>query len=444
MTVNFTHPEYDKIKNKWKLVRSIVNNDAVEYIRVVDKDDTRRSEQYRQDAILTNFTRLTAAGLTGLVFRKPATIELPTELQYLLDDCTGYDFGLEQLSQQVTFDILQTGRCGLLVDAPTQVGGSALFKFYTAETIINWRYEEINGKYKLALVVLKEYEVIVDDDGFGMEFRDRYRALRLVDGIYYQELYNCDFELIEYIVPVDYYGNALGELPFSFIGSENNDAWMDSIPLYDLAILNLGHYKNSADVEETSFVSGQLMPVINVGESSAEDFKASNPNGIVVGSRSGVVVPAGGDFKFVQGQPNILPRELQKDKEAQAVSIGARFIAPAGAGRETAEGARIRMGSQNSSLYQLTKNISLAFEWALWWTALFVMENPTDSEFVLNDQFYEETADPQLIAQEIMLFDRGIMSSQEIRDNLKRDGVTLENKLIIVDPLAGVEDVPAE
>jgi len=38
-------------------------------------------------------------------------------------------------------------------------------------------------------------------------------------------------------------------------------------------------------------------------------------------------------------------------------------------------------------------------------------------------KFTKENADPQLIAQQIMLLDRGLMSGEELRTNLQRTGI---------------------
>lgn len=430
MPVNSTHPEYSRACRRWALTRSIVDNDAKHLIREVDPNDPKRTKQYRDDAILTNFTRLTQEGLCGLVFKKHTKIEVPTELTYLLDDSTGYGFGLEQLSQKILKEILVTGRYGLLVDYPQETDGESLARIrpYNAESIINWRYQDYGNQYQLQMVVLKEDVDDVGEDGFEWNQKCQYRVLFLdANRNYTQAIYNEDLELVSIIVPADYNGQPLKVIPFTFIGSENNDAWIDNIPLYDLAVLNLGHYRNSADLEETSFIAGQLVPVIQLGETGIDEFNQANPGGIQIGSRKGLTVGSGGDFKFAQGDPNLVPRQLQIDKQEQAAAIGARLIAPPG-GRETAEGARIRYGSQNSALYNITKNMSRGFEDLLWWAAVYMMESPKESVFELNDQFYEENADPNLIAQQIMLFDRGMMSSDEIRDNLKRSGMHLKDQ----------------
>ena len=53
----------------------------------------------------------------------------------------------------------------------------------------------------------------------------------------------------------------LGTIPFSFVGADNNDATVDESPLYPLAQLNVAHYRNSADYEQSLFIVGQATPV---------------------------------------------------------------------------------------------------------------------------------------------------------------------------------------
>ena len=447
MAVNSQHPDYVKMCKRWDLVRSIVANSAKHLLRVVDPNDMNRSGQYRDDAILTNFTRLTKEGLTGLVFRKDSKKEIPVELDYLIDDSTGYKFSLDQLAQKIVGETLETGRYGLLVDYPQANLGEtekvARIRPYASESIINWKYVDVGNRYKLSLLVLKEEVDQLGEDGFEWVQTCQYRVLFLnSEGQYSQVLYNDQLESVAstLVVPTDYNGNPLTEIPFTFIGSENNDAWVDNIPLYDMSVVNLGHYKGSADLMETMFMCGQVVPVVNTGEVGEEQWHQANPNGILIGSRAPIVVGLGGSFDFKQAQPNTLPQQVMNDLEKQAAAIGARLISPAG-GRETAEAARIRYGSQNSVLYTITRNISNGIEQSLYYVSLFMMETPVESEYELNDQFYEENADPNLIAQQIMLLDRGLMSGEELRTNLKRTGIKLNEEFnVLVDPMQGVDD----
>lgn len=429
MPVNTTHCKYDKMLPRWQLVRSIVDNCAREYIRTVDKDDPVRSKQYKDDAILTNFTRLTKTGLTGLVFRKPPTFQIPGDMSYILDNSTGFGYGLEQFCQQIVGEVLMSGRYGLLADMPPINSGDnrATIKPYTAESIINWQYTEYGSEYLPSLIVLKEYVYLYEDDEFAPKEVEQYRVLRLsYDRIYTQTVYNYKYEIVSSIVPVDYNGLPLDHIPFTFVGSENNDETMDTIPLYDMAIVNLGHYRNSADYEESVFVTGQPFLVVNIGETNEAEFRKANPGGIRFGSRRGMTVAAGGSAMILQANPNQLADTAMSRKEEQAVAIGARLIAPSG-GRETAEAARIRYGSQNSALYTITKNIANALTLVLYDIALMMMEVPEYSYVFLNDQFYEDSADPNLIAQEMLMVQSGLMTVNEFRDGLKSVGVLPEN-----------------
>ncbi len=58
---------------------------------------------------------------------------------------------------------------------------------------------------------------------------------------------------------------------------------------------------------------------------------------------------------------------------------------------------------------------------------MFMQEAPEESEIQLNDQFYEDSADPNLIAQQIMLFDKKLMNAEEIRTNLDSVGIKLSD-----------------
>jgi len=440
--VHIKHPGYSYNATRWAMVRKVIANNASEYIRLVDTKDLVRSQQYREDAILTNFTKLTRDGLVGLVFRKPPTVEeMPEEVEYLKEDATGEALGLDQLAVRCTNEVLQTGRYGLLIDAPMvtddvspvdddPAGRYARIKPYVAEAIVNYRCKQIGSKYVLSMVVLEERENSYEIDRFTANQVIRYRVLELDEqGYYAQSVLDAkDNVIVEQFRPTDYNGNPLREIPFVFIGSENNDPLYDNIPLYDLTMVNIGHYRNSADLEESGFICGQPFPVVCVGEGSIDDFKAANEGGVNYGSRSGLVVSLGGNATLLQANPNNLIAEMMKEKLAQAAALGARLIAPATGTRETAEGAKIRYGSQNSALYILTHNVSKALERAIKWVCVFQGAAVDAVEYMLNKQFYEEGADPNLIVQQIQLYDRQIISAKDIIDYGKKTGFIADNR----------------
>jgi hypothetical protein len=261
-----------------------------------------------------------------------------------------------------------------------------------------------------------------EDDEFQWELKDKYRLLKLDnEGNYFQALYDEEFNVVDFVYPLDNRGNNLKEIPFTFVGAADNNEDIDKAPLYDLSVLNIGHYRNSADYEESVFVVGQ--PTIFVsGSWGIEEFKEALPQGIKFGSRAGYFLGEGGNASLVQANPNQLADEAMKSKLKQAAYIGARLISEPG-GRETAEAARLRFSSQNSALHTIVLNVDDALIKAMEFCIIFMGGNAEEIEFKLNRQFYDESADPQLIAQSIMLFDRGLISREEIRDDLKQKNV---------------------
>lgn len=462
MAIDSQHPEYKAHLERWKLVRSVVDNDATRFIRDVDPSDAVRNSQYKSGAILTNFTSLTKEGLTGLVYRRAPQIELPSELEYLKEDATGDGRGLEQLSKQILGESLTAGRCGVLVDFPRNTGGisirdtqdlKAKLIVYRAENIINWEVERKGSKDVIKFVVLFEPTLEhPENDPFGWELKEKYRLLALdEEGFYYQAEFSeeTDTQGIKYLAevkrvyPTDYNGKNLTEVPFCFVGAADNNAEVDKAPLYDIALVNIGHYRNSADFEEAVFVVGQ--PTIFVsGSWGIEEFKEALPQGIKFGSRAGYFLGENGNAQLVQANPNQLAQEAMRAKEKQIAAIGARLIAEPG-GRETAEAARMRYSSQNSALHTVVLNVDLAIIKALNYCIVYMGGNPESISFKLNRQFYDESADPNLIAQTILLYDRGLISREEIRDDLKQKNVIdvdktiedLEEELANTDPFAG-------
>lgn len=438
MSIDSKHPDYKAHIERWSLVRSVIDNDAQRFIRTVDANDTSRSASYKEGAILTNFTALTKEGLTGLVMRRDPTIEIPTSIEYLTEDATGDGRGLSQLAKQSLGEVMTTGRAGYLVDYPRREGGTSIrdteelkarILLYRSENVINWNVERINNKAVIKFIVMYEPTLELIEDSFEWELKDKYRLLKLDDeGNYFQALYDENFDIVDFVYPTDNNGNNIKEIPFCFIGAADNNEDIDKAPLYDLSVLNIGHFRNSADYEESVFVVGQ--PTIFVsGSWGIDEFKEALPQGIKFGSRAGYFLGEGGNASLVQANPNQLADEAMKSKLKQAAYIGARLISEPG-GRETAEAARLRFSSQNSALHTIVLNVDDALIKAMGFCTLFMGGNAEEIEFKLNRQFYDESADPQLIAQSIMLFDRGLVSREEIRDDLKQKNVIDVDKTI--------------
>jgi hypothetical protein len=226
-----------------------------------------RYSDYLLRAVFYNVTKRTLAGLSGQVFLRDPVIDVPTQLDPVIKDMNGEGVPAEQFANALEDMVLQYGRAGLLTDYPQVEGATSQAQILSGEVrptiilyspydVINWRTISRGGKKVLSLVVIKElYQS--NDDEFEIEEDTQYRVLRLVDGIYTVTVYRKSAGAQGYSpyeaprTPLDSSGKPLTEIPFKFVGAKNNDVIVDPSPLYDLAAINLAHYRNSADYEES-------------------------------------------------------------------------------------------------------------------------------------------------------------------------------------------------
>ena len=431
MPVDTRHPLYDAhIKRSTRTRHAVAGTDAVKdackiYLPDPDPQDLERYRAYKLRAVWMGVTGRTHAGMLGAIFRKDPDLDLPAAIEYMDDNADGSGTGLVQFSKRLCSELIQAGRHGVLTEYPPAPEGltaeqaaeyRAELTHYDDASIINW--ERVDGL--LSLVVLKEsYSVAVDE--FKREERTQYRVLRMTEGVYTQQVYRDD-EPGELVVPRQANGNPWPFIPFQFYGAMNNDESPDKPLLLDIADLNFAHYRNSADHEESSWTVGQPMPHVDIGETTTEEWKALNPNGIEWGSRRGVQTK-GGKLELVQAEPNTMPGQGMKDKEAQMLALGARLIEQRGQ-NETAEAVRARSGAENANLSTVATNASDGLRKNLAWALMFMERNPNtdDIVFELNQEFYERDADPQMVMARIAELDRGLIAKQDYRTWRRKTG----------------------
>jgi hypothetical protein len=441
MPVSTKHKAYQGACALWSLVRDCaagphaVKAKRTKYLPMPNPEDTSEANTARYNAYLTranfvNFTGPTINGLLGMVFRDDVNIQLPPDLEYLVDNANGNGTTLDQLIRRVVAELLTTGRVGLLVDYPEAPEGlsraevrrrnlRANILVYTAESVLNWRTATEGGVTKTSLVVLNEPREVVGDDGFETETKDGYRVLRYENGVYTQELYDDTETLVSITAPRQSDGSAWDEIPFIIVGSENNDLTVDKAPVYDIAEINLSHYRNSADFEDSAFMVGQPTPVIaGLTHDWAEKIMKG---GIMLGSRTGLLLPEGADASLLQATDNLMPERGMEAKERQLVKVGARIIEDQ-RGNETVDAANMRFASATSPLDVIVGNTESALHQCLEWAGQF-MGTDTEIELSINREFYDRTIDAQSIIANIQLLDRGVLAMSDLRNNLRASGV---------------------
>lgn len=459
MPVDTVRIEVSKRQKRWERIDDLLNNDVKNTevrTRYLPKpnpsddsdDNNNRYDQYVSRSVLYNFVKRTLEGLRGTVMEKPAEINIPTSMEYILGDVDGNGLSLEQQTRQVLGGVLSKGRYGLLASYPDntaamdddgfiskemveKLGIRAYCSTYHPLDIINWQMDRIGATVLTTLIVLRE-EYNSSEDEFAVDIQDQYRVLRLgypdetiqtLAGqavpentmVYYQYVHR-DSRIAEATIPLKGNGEFFDEIPFRFVGSEDNSPSMDDIPLEDLTEVNFGHYRNSADFEEACFLLGQ--PQVTAVGMTEHWIKEVWGGKMYFGSRAIITGPEGANFGLLQVSPNTMAMEGMKYKEEVMIRLGAQLVT-ADSSKRTATEALMDNRSDNSVLSSIADNVSQAYEDILEFMAEFNGDDPSEITYILNQNYGARDATPEQINAWLGALAQNAMSLTTFLKNMK-------------------------
>jgi hypothetical protein len=456
--VDYVRAEVTALLPRWTIIRDVLGGQlevkakGTEYLVMPNADDKSPENlaefQCRLNrAVFYNVTARTHAGYVGQVYAKDPSVELPATMQMFIDNVDGSGVQLDQQSKLAFGWALSLGRAGLLTDYPNQVGEDGVPKqttvadlrsgnirptinLYRPEAIINWRTKVIGSVTVLSLVVLVE-EYLAEDDGFEPKFKPQWRVLRLDEdsGFYTIEVFrkNEDGFVSEgAVTPLDGSGKPFDRIPFTFIGSEDNSPDPDEPPLLDLALLNLAHYNNSADNEDSVYKVG--MPMFWFAGLSEGWVKKVLNGKVRVGSSQAVLLPEGGSAGIVQAEPNSMAFTNMEHKEKQMVALGAKLVEVKTVQR-TATEAGIAEASETSILMSCARNVSQAYRAAFKFVGLFLGTDVSDDAlaYELNTDIAIARLDTAGQQALMAMWQSGAMDFEEMRWNLRRSSLVYKD-----------------
>lgn len=416
--VSFERTDYREALPQWGLARDFIDGQAAVKAKGVlylpdpnmlgDDSNGAIYARYLQRACLFPVVGQTCKSMIGAAFGKWPELSAPANLEYVDTDIDGSGISIYQQSQSVTADVLRAGRAALFVDFPESSGALSVADMqtgairpnviaYPPEAVINWRTEKVGAINRLALVVIRETAIQAGD--FSLTEVDQWRELRLMDGVYVVRLWQRDTNrpdeliLVGESMPTMANGLPWSEIPFCFIGSENNDPNIDNAPLMDIASLNAKHYQLAADWYNALFYAGQPQPTITGLSESWRDWLAEN--NVAMGSRAMLPLPVGGDFKYaIAPADQAIPAELTA-LENRMIALGARLMQPGGVAK-TAEQARAEVAANHSVLSLVCENVSEAYEQALKYAQMY-MGGAGEVEYSIEMDKEQLSVDAQLL-----------------------------------------------
>lgn len=451
MSISYQRAEVVKLSSVWKRIRAVlsgpksVKDGDTLYLPMPNPEDSseenkKRYQSYKKRAVFYAAAARTHKGLLGQVFYKDPTIELPPLLQPLLLSVDGGELTLEQQAHDAVGECLALGHGGILTDYPsTQRAATRMEQrlgkvrptlvLYKAEQIINWRFMTTGARRMLSLLVLKE-EFDSEDDGYEIKRATQYREFRM-EQLEGRLILRCKihrqgkqgWEVVEDYYPKKGNGQNWDEIPFSPFGAESNDPFPDDPPMEDLVEINLGHYRNSADYEESVFMVGQPTPWGSGLDESwiTEVWKGT----LMLGSRAFLPLPKGGQAGLLQPEPNVMAKEAMEHKEKLMVSLGAKLVEQRSVQRTATETMSDSV-VDNSILSTVAKNVSAAYRRAI--ELAMVYGNISGKfEFELNTDYEISKLTAQERQQLLAEWQGGGITWDEYRWNMKRSGVAYED-----------------
>ena len=423
MPVDSTHLEYDANVTAWLRARDVfAGEDAVKAagVRYLPRLDSQTDDEYaayKSRASFFNATARTADGFVGLIFRRESTVKLPEPasgvgkaLVAFADDADMHGTPLESYAKNVVSEVIGVGRAGTLVDWEGEVEQRAYAVLYTAEQILNWRTERVNGRNVLTLVVVREFCTGSEGRGTGstlaepspqsgegedlaVEAVEQLRVLRLVEDVsggspettresrvlprkYIVEVWQRgegkskrskrEWLKVQTRIPLRL-GKPLPLIPFEFHGPRHSLPVVDKLPLADIIALNLDHYRLNADYKHgvhftalpTAWVSGfDKSSSLRIGSSTA--WVAETPGATA------------GFLEFTGQGLTTFERAMDRDERLMAV-LGTRMLEAQKRVGETAEAIELRQSGENSVLSSVSLSVSDSLthvlRWVYWWNS---------------------------------------------------------------------------
>ena len=422
MPVNSTHPDYDANILAWQRARDVfAGEDAVKtagekYLPRLDSQDDKEYLAYKNRASFFNASARTADGFVGLIFRRDPTFKLPDAgngvgdaLAEFVEDADMLGTSLSAFSKKLVTEIINVGRAGTLIDWNEDAEKRAYAVAYSAEDIINWHTERVNGRNVLTLLVLKETSQTPADesDPYEPEVIQQLRVLKLVpsqsqsdqtkaDWSYQVEIWQFlpdgqspngtrsrgkkKWKLTDTITPLRL-GKPLPLIPFVFHGPRHSLPDVDKIPLADIIAVNLDHYRLTADYKHgmhftalpTAWVSGfDKASTLRIGSSTA--WVAETPGATA------------GYLEFHGQGLSTFERAMDRDEQLMAV-LGTRMLESKRRVGETAAAIELRQSGENSILNTVSLSISSSLtqvlRWVYWWNSTEPIPDAIGPDLVL-------------------------------------------------------------
>ena len=408
-----------------------------------------------QRSVFENFTEATAKGISGLIFAKEPTVSVPASLEILKENIDMDDNTIVDLSQNIVNELMEVGRCGLLIDVPNidttgmtkpqtdALNIRAFTKLYKSETIINWRYESINSVNKLTLLVL--HEVYEDwTDRFTSTLKNRYRVYSLIDNVCYVEVYEQNDKVFENTMEMKLVivkGSTLNYIPFIPLTYKDISIIPVKPPLMDIANINLNYY--GVAVERRNVIHFVGNPFFMGKGINTRDDKG-NALTITLGSSiAQIFQEPNADMKIVETQGTGLSfnESYLNDCKSTMAALGARLLVPEANAQISENTMQMKTAGYRATIMQIANTASRAITQALKIIAEWEgtsKEQIKEVKLELNTDYNLSEMDAQTITALVTAWQTGAIRQEDMFKKLQK-GEIIESDISFEDYKSNLE-----
>jgi hypothetical protein len=442
--VDTKHPDWEEHIDEWRQMRITasgpkqVKECGVEYLPMPSGFTTHKDKgvnaynSYQKRARFPNIVGPTIVGMSGVIHRMEAQVEMPDAMEPLWERATKDGLPLEALHRKITNELLTTGRYALLADAGlAETGGSDIpfIVCYTAEALINWS---------------EDYDFFVLDEeaykrnGFAWTLDPQWRVLELVEGKYQQRVFSGPNKTeAEAVEPTALGAKPLDVIPFVVMGTMNLSTDVDTPPLMGVSEASLAYYQLSADYRHQLYMSGQETL-----------FVYNMPAPETVGS--GVIVSiedvskdqhepkaeyVGPDCKGIEAH-----KDAMQDELTNAAKAGARLFeqSETQSSQESGESRRMRYAAETSTLTTIARTAAQGLEKALKYIAMMMGLNPDDVVVTPNLSFVDVKMSAEDATKLVDIWMNEAISYETLYGNLQKGEIasaerTFEDEQKLID-----------
>lgn len=369
-------------------------------------------QAYLQRARFPDITANGLRGMMGVASKVPPEIDLPSSIAYLETEVNSSGLSIAEFYDFILGEMLTVGNVNIVVDYDTDLNRFYLTT-YTAESTIDWNYDQIKGSVDIHDISFIES---VEEDGSETILKYEFdEDLKVVVQLY------SDGDPIGPPREISHFGRRYEKIPVFPAGTIENIPDPQPIPLLGISDIALEIYQENADLRQAHFLT--CNPTLFIFGAKESERPTTVGSQVIV-----MLQNPQGRAEYPATDTSALNhiKEYIHERYQEAASYGANILI-SGA-KESGEALSVRQASRGANLVKCAKQAGAAIENALNFIAEISGLNPDSVVFKPSTEFAEMVLNSQDINSLVLGWLQGAWDRETVLDNMRAAGYISHSK----------------